>query len=87
MTQTDYTTRVLNAEKGSFLTQAGDVPISDRAVTDTVYLAATDSPANWREITAKEAEEIRVAQREAAEAAAEETRQRMTQGHESVLNQ
>lgn len=87
MTQTDYTTRVISADPGSFLTQAGDAPIPDRAVTETVYLAATDSPENWREITAKEAEEILTAQREAAEAAAEEARQRMAQGPEPIPNQ
>ena len=38
-------------------------------MTETVYLAATDSPDNWREITADEAEAILEAQREAAEAA------------------
>ncbi len=69
MTQTDYTTRVLHADEGHFLTQAGEVPIPDRAVTETVYLAATDSPDNWREITADEAAAILEAQREAAEAA------------------
>lgn len=86
MTQTDYTTRVLHADEGHFLTQAGEVPIPDRAVTETVYLAATDSPDNWREITADEAEATLEAQREAAEAAAEEARQRMTQGSESIPN-
>ena len=55
MTQTDYTTRVLHADQGHFLTQRAEVAIADRAVTDTVYLAATDSPGNWREITAGEA--------------------------------
>lgn len=72
MTQTDYTTRVLHADEGHFLTQAGEVPIADRAVTETVYLAATDSPGNWREITAEEAGAILEAQREAAEAATPE---------------
>ena len=34
MTQTDYTTRVLHADQGHFLTQRAEVAIADRAVTD-----------------------------------------------------
>lgn len=62
MTQTDYTTRVLHADEGHFLTQATEVTTSERIVTDTVYLAANDSPANWMEITADAAAAIRAEQ-------------------------
>lgn len=59
MRQTDYTTRVLEPEDGHFLTQAAQIPDSERLVTDRVYLAANDSPDAWREITAAEAEAIK----------------------------
>lgn len=70
MKQTDYTTRVLAAEPGHKLTEADEaVAIEARTITDRVYLAATDSPERWREITDAEADAILAAQREAAEAA------------------
>lgn len=53
MTQEQYTTMVLKADEGMTLTQAGDVNIRDRIVTGTVYLAANDSPDNWKEITCR----------------------------------
>ena len=62
MTQTNYTMRVLHAEPGHYLTQAAEVATSERIVTDTVYLAANDSPANWMEITADAAAGIRAEQ-------------------------
>lgn len=69
MTQTDYTTRVLRADQGYMLTQADpDTPILRRSITDTVYLAATDSPERWHEITVAEAE-VLLAERAAAQAA------------------
>lgn len=74
MTQTDYTTRVIRPEQGMFLTQAGDVPPLERIVTaDRVYLAANDSPENWREIHAAEADTLNAA----IGAAREEARRRM----------
>lgn len=49
---------------GQFLTQADDIAITDRVVTDQpVYLAATDSPDRWREISADEADAYREALR------------------------
>lgn len=70
MTQTDYTTRVLSAEPGYKLTETDEsVATEQRTITDRVYLAATDSPERWREITDEEADAILAVQREAAEAA------------------
>lgn len=62
MTQEQNTTMVLKADEGMTLTQAGDVNIRDRIVTGTVYLAANDSPDNWKEITEAEGAEIAAAQ-------------------------
>lgn len=60
------TPAVLVAAKGKKLTQADDaVGLSERIVTDRVYLAVTDSAERWKEITAEEADEIVAAQAEA----------------------
>lgn len=71
METTQYTTTVLTASEGHKLTQAGEVNVLDRTITPKVYLAATDSPDNWREITDAEADVLR-AEIEAARQAAEE---------------
>lgn len=63
MKQTEYSTRVLTAEEGMKLTQTADVDLKDRVVSDEIYLAATDAPENWKEITAEEGETIREEQR------------------------
>lgn len=68
MRQTDYTTRVLEADDGHKLTQAADVPDAERVVAAKVYLAANDTPEAWREITNAEAADIEARQAEAAEA-------------------
>lgn len=72
MKQTEQTIvlRTLHAEAGHLLTQAGDnIPADCRILTEEVVLAATDDPANWREITAGEADAIRSLQQQAAEQA------------------
>ena len=65
MIETSYTTRVLEASEGFTLTQSADVPLLDRSLVKKVYLAVNDSPANWKEITDVEADEIRRQQEEA----------------------
>lgn len=63
MKQIKGTPAVLVAAEGKKLTQADDaVRLSERIVTDRVYLAVTDSPANWKEIEGAEAAEIVAAQ-------------------------
>lgn len=69
MKQSEYTTRVLTAEPGHYLTQSADVSDNERVVAENVYLGVNDSADNWREITAEEAETIRAAQRARVEAA------------------
>ena len=84
MTQTDYTTVVLAPDQGHYLTQAADVPLAQRVVTDQpLYLASTDSPANWREITAQEAQAYLAARREAEMAAIPEKVRRRMAGQDS----
>ena len=59
METTQYTTTVLTAAEGHKLTQAGEVDILARTITPKAFLAATDSPDNWREITDAEADALR----------------------------
>ena len=64
-TQKHIPVTIIAPAEGQFLTQAADdIAITDRIVTDQpVYLAATDSPERWREITADEADAYREALR------------------------
>lgn len=65
MIQTTYTTRVLVPEEGHYITQAEEVNIKDRVFSSKVFLAYNDSPSNWKEITADEANGL-MAAKEAA---------------------
>lgn len=68
MKTSKYTTTVLTASDGHKLTEAAGVDILSRTVTPRVFLAATDAPANWREITDAEADSIRARQEAAMKA-------------------
>ena len=76
MTQTEepIIVRVLRPEEGHLLTQAAeDIPLLSRDLADAVYLGATDSPDNYREITLAEAEQIRALQQKALDELAGES--------------
>ena len=62
MVTSSYTTIVLTAAEGCYLTQANCDDIRAAIITERVYLANTDSPDNWREITAAEADNIKAQQ-------------------------
>lgn len=62
MVTSSYTTIVLTAAEGCYLTQANSEDIRAAVITERVYLANTDSPDNWREITAAEADDIKAQQ-------------------------
>lgn len=62
MVTSSYTTIVLTAAQGCYLTQANCADIRAAIITERVYLANTDSPDNWREITAAEADDIKAQQ-------------------------
>ena len=64
MKQQEYITRVITPEEGYFLTQAEDINIMQRVFSKEIFLAVTDSPANWKEITEDEAEVIIAYQKE-----------------------
>ena len=59
MVTSSYTTIVLTAAEGCYLTQANCEDIRAAVITERVYLANTDSPGNWREITAEQADNIK----------------------------
>lgn len=62
----NFTVKTIQAEEGKYLTQAQDVDILNRLLTQNkIFLAVLDSPDNWKEIDEEEAEAIRKAQAEA----------------------
>lgn len=62
MKQSNYTVIIIEPSEGYTLTQSADVEVQDRILSKKVFLAITDSPSNWKEITDEEAEEIRLEQ-------------------------
>lgn len=59
MEQKNYTVVTLEAADGMWITQAEAVGAEERVLTKKVFLAATDSAENWREIDDAEAEAYR----------------------------
>ena len=74
MEQKEYTTIVLEASEGMTITNAAEVDIDKRTLTKRLYLAATDSPDNWREIPDAEADMLRAAATAARQARADAAR-------------
>lgn len=64
MVESTYTTRVLTASEGCFLTQANLESAENAILSTEVYLAVNDSPENWKEITEEEAQIIIEKQKE-----------------------
>lgn len=58
MKQSYFTTAILRAEEGMWLTQAGEVAGSERVFAREVALGRNDVPANWREISDGEKREL-----------------------------
>lgn len=58
MVISNYTTRVLEASEGFFLTQTGDVELQDRVITKKVFLATTAKKEDWKEISKNEGEAL-----------------------------
>lgn len=62
MKQTSYTTKILTASEGCYLTEnSTDIADVNRTLTRRVYLSEYDSPRNWKEITEEEAKPIKEA--------------------------
>lgn len=66
MTQGEIKVTVLIAQDGYKLTQAFDVAIQNRVISEKVFLAITDDASNWKEITNEEAVAIQAEQEEIA---------------------
>lgn len=67
MIQEEIKVRVLRPTDGHLLTQATEVELQNRVISDKVFLAVTDSPSNWKEITIQEADAIIAEQEKLAE--------------------
>lgn len=67
MVQESFTTVVLKASDGFFLTQTEEVDIKERIIATVVALGKYDAPQNWREIPKEEAEEYNRLKEEALE--------------------
>ena len=62
MKQSNYTVIIIEPSEGYTLTQSADVEVKDRILSKKIYLAINDNMANYKEITDKEAEDIRLEQ-------------------------
>lgn len=59
MKQTSFTTIIIEAEEGKFLTQvSNDIDINERVIGKKIAIGSNDSPDNWCEITADEKEQF-----------------------------
>lgn len=61
-----YTTTILKASEGHYLTEVNDIPNEGRIVADTIYLANPEDASNWKEITIEEGNSIRELQEQLA---------------------
>lgn len=58
MTSENYTSIVLTADEGYYLTQTADVELTDRVVASKVALSKFSTVDDWKEITKEEADQI-----------------------------
>ena len=58
MIQDEFKVKLLIPEYGYKLTQANEVEIENRIISDKIYLAVNDDAENWIEITNEEADAI-----------------------------
>lgn len=50
---------VLKPNAGCVLTQSAEVELQNRVFSEEIWLASTDAPENWKDITIEEAEAIK----------------------------
>ena len=50
---------ILKPNAGCLLTQSADVELQNRVFSEELWLAATDSPDNWKDIPIAEAESLK----------------------------
>lgn len=58
MTTENYTSIVLTADEGYFLTQTADVELRDRIVASKIALSKHSTVDDWKEISKEEADQI-----------------------------
>ena len=57
---------ILKPNEGCVLTQSADVELQTRVFSEEIWLAATDAPENWKDISIEEAEQLKQQQEELA---------------------
>lgn len=67
MKQTAYTVQVVQPSDGHVLTQSADIDLKDRIFSEKIFLGVNDSIDNWKEITIKEADDLKQKQRDLIE--------------------
>lgn len=67
MKQTAYTVQVVQPSDGHILTQSADIDLKDRIFSEKVFLGINDKIENWKEITIKEADDLKQKQRDLIE--------------------
>ena len=55
---------ILKPNAGCVLTQSADVDLQNRVFSEEIWLASTDAPENWKDISIEEAEHIKKQQEE-----------------------
>lgn len=67
MKQTAYTVQVVQPSDGHILTQSADIDLKDRIFSEKIFLGVNDKIENWKEITIKEADDLKQKQRDLIE--------------------
>lgn len=67
MKQTAYTVQIVEPTDGHILTQASDIDLKDRIFSEKIFLGINDKIDNWKEITIKEADNLKTQQRDLIE--------------------
>ena len=57
---------ILKPNAGCVLTQSAEVELQNRVFSEEIWLAATDAPENWKDISIEEAENLKKQQEELA---------------------
>ena len=57
---------IIKPNEGCVLTQSADVELQNRVFSEEIWLAATDAPENWKDISIEEAEALKKQQEELA---------------------
>ena len=55
---------ILKPNDGCVLTQSAEVELQNRVFSEEIWLASTDSPENWKDISIEEAEQLKKQQEE-----------------------